>query len=90
MNGEGTIAHAHGIKIKELRKLGGMLKETERHPPGPDKEDRSPGGTDLPPTLSDLGITKKTSADAQKLAAMSDEEVQAIADRERSISQVLR
>lgn len=67
-----------------------MLKETERHLPGPDKEDRSPIVTDPPPTLADLGITKKTSADAQKLADMTDEEVQIIADREQSLSQVLR
>ncbi len=42
------------------------------------------------PTLSELGITKKTSAGALKLAAMSDEQVQAVANREKIVSQVLR
>ena len=47
-------------KIRAERRLGEILKGTEKHPPGPDKKDRSLSGTDLPPTLSDLGLTKRS------------------------------
>jgi len=44
-----------------------MLEETERAKPGPEKKDRSHDVTE-PPTLSDLGLTKRESAEAQMLA----------------------
>jgi hypothetical protein len=49
-----------------------LLKETERHPPGPEKKVRSPQATE-PPKLKDLGITKKESSEAQLLASLPKE-----------------
>ncbi len=43
-----------------------------------------------PPTLSQLGISKNTASFAQKLAGMSDEKVQAVENRQQSVSQALR
>ena len=71
--GEDAIAHAHAIKTEALSKLGGMLKET----PGNEGEQGWFAGStnkappaEGAPTLSDPGITKKTSSLAQKLAGM--------------------
>lgn len=53
-------------------KLGELLAVTERHPPGPEKQDRSSVVTDPPPSLSDIGITKNASSKAQALARMTE------------------
>jgi hypothetical protein len=71
--GEDAIAHAHAIKTQALSKLGEMLKEAPRYE---GEKGRFAGSTNKAspaegaPTLSDPGITKKTSALAQKLAGM--------------------
>jgi hypothetical protein len=46
-----------------------MLREMEKHPPGPD---RSQAGTDLPPTLEDLGVTKNASSRWQRVAEVPE------------------
>lgn len=84
--GEEAISYATAIKIEALRQLGNMLKETERN-----KGVRSQlagrnisGSTKLEPpennipTLSDLGIDKKTSSLAQQVADLSDEEIEKV------------
>jgi hypothetical protein len=54
--------------VTPLRKMGEMLRETERatRPPGPGRGKVStpafPTFSGSPPTLSDLGITKRESA----------------------------
>jgi hypothetical protein len=45
--------------------MGEMLAATERHPAGPDKRDRSHRVTDPVPSLADLGLAKRESAEAQ-------------------------
>ena len=67
-----------------------MLKETPRAAARFDEGNRGEPSLNESPTLSALGINKKTSSVAQQLADMTDEQVQSIADREKSISQVLR
>ncbi len=47
----------------------------EKHPPGPNKEDRFSKGTDLPPTISEIlgmdpAAAKKLSSEAQLLAKL--------------------
>ena len=49
------------IKLRAERKLGEMLAEMEKHPPGPDPINRYHDVTE-PPKLSDLGITKTQSS----------------------------
>ena len=47
------------IRIRAERRGGDMLREMEKHPPGPiPMGDRSHDATDLPPRLEDLGISK--------------------------------
>ncbi len=66
------------IEIDALRQLGGMLRATERA-----KGDLKQGsvvpkknhGENDAPTLSDLGINKKTSSLAQKLSVLPAGEV---------------
>ena len=67
--------HAHSIKVYALRKLGEMLKATERNNGAKGigksvvpKENRTP-------TLAALGIDKKISSLAQKIADLPDEKV---------------
>jgi N6-adenosine-specific RNA methylase IME4 len=63
--GEEAIQYARSYALEAERKMGEMLRATERHPPGPDRLRRV---TDPPPTLADLGVTKRESAEAQRLA----------------------
>jgi hypothetical protein len=74
---------ALSIKVEALRKLGEMLKAA---PKAKGVKGQFTGGTkseppaETAPTLAELGLDKKTSAVAQKLATLSDEafsEVQA-------------
>jgi len=88
--GQEAIDYAHDIKIEALSQLGRMLKATPRHPPGPDKTDRSQNGTDLPPMLSDLGLDKKTSSIAQKLASLPPEQFEHVKAGTASIAQAIR
>ena len=51
--GEEAIQYARSYALEAERRMGEMLRDSERHPPGPDKQDRSPVVTDLPPTLAE-------------------------------------
>lgn len=52
--GEEAIQHCRSYALEAKRKMGELLLKTERHPPEPDKRDRSPADTELPPTLAEL------------------------------------
>jgi hypothetical protein len=73
--GEEAKRYAGEIELRAKRKLGEMLKETERAKGATAGGKKvSPRGTyleprDTQPTLRELKIDKKTSAQAQKLAA---------------------
>lgn len=76
--GEETIARCRSYALEAERKMGEMLRATERAvgikgKPGPGKGKR--GRMALPrlgepPTLADLGLTKRESAQAQRLAEL--------------------
>jgi len=55
-----AVEHAHDIKLEALRLLGTMLKSTPRHKPAIRQGSKSEP-RDSHPTLSDLGLDKKTS-----------------------------
>ena len=65
--GNQAIQYARSYALEAERKMGEMLAETERHPAGRVPANRLPSVTDSP-TLADLGLTKRESAEAQKLA----------------------
>jgi hypothetical protein len=70
-----------------------MLRETDRQKPGQYKQ--LSNGTDLepfeiPPTLSELGLSKKESALAQKLATLPAEDFEEIKAGAKSIVRVAK
>ena len=69
--GEKAIKEANSYVLRSERKLGQMLKETERQKPG--EYQRSTEMT-VAPTLAELGLTKNESSEAQLLAEVDDEE----------------
>jgi SAM-dependent methyltransferase len=58
------------LKLRAERRLGELLAEMPKHPPGPD---RSHDVTDLPATLFDLGITKMQSHRWQRVAGLPED-----------------
>ncbi len=71
-----TIRYATELKLDAERKLGEILRDTPKATGG--QPYQSTGAALAPvakpaPTLADLGISKKTSARAQKLAGLSEE-----------------
>lgn len=80
--GEEVVNYARAIALGAERRMGEMLAATERakgaqKTGGPGRGKRGnivlPRLSDDEPTLSDLGITKRESAEAQKLAALPEE-----------------
>jgi len=76
--GEDAISYATSIKVEALRQLGMMLKETERADGGDAQRTRFQKSTESPPTLSELGIDKKISSLSQKIADLTDEEIEKV------------
>ena len=76
--GEEAISYARSIALDAERKMGEMLRASELNKGNAGKGRPNLGGNEseppkkdsgnLPPTLAEIGITKKESADAQKLA----------------------
>lgn len=61
------------LKLRAERRLGEELAKAEMHPAGRPAENRSHDVTDLPPTLSDLGITRMQSSRWQAVARVPEE-----------------
>jgi len=83
--GEEAIKYAKSYALEAERKMGVMLKETERAKgtvlSGKDKGGnyrRSHDETTETPTLSDLGLTKRESSNAQFLASIPEEKFEDI------------
>jgi hypothetical protein len=95
--GEEASDLAISIKVEALRKLGEMLKATPRAPsargsagPGRGKNGVPVGDSVLgAPTLTELGLTKRESAVAQKLAAMPESEFQQVRDGHITVSKAI-
>ena len=87
--GEEAIRYAKSYALEAERKMGQMLKETERA-----KGTRLGGNVVLPPddtpTLADLGLTKRDSVEAQTLAELSDDNFEAIKSGEKTRTEIKR
>jgi N6-adenosine-specific RNA methylase IME4 len=90
--GEEAISYAHEIKIDALRKLGEMLQATPRAtgaagvgPIAVPDENRNG-----PPTLADLGLNKKTSMIAQRLADLPPEQFEKVRKGDSTITKAIR
>ena len=84
------IQRAKALKLKAERKLGEILaampKSAGGRPPEITGTKSEPVSV---PTLADIGIDRKLSARAQKLAALPDEEFAAVASGEVPVSRVI-
>lgn len=98
---EEVIGYAREIKTFALARLGELLNESaESKVRAPRGQRRSRGGgskgskreplPDAPPTLSDLGIDKKTSSVAQQLAKLPAKELKSIATGTTTLSKIRR
>lgn len=87
--GEEAIGIAHSVKIEALRKLGEMLKAT------PKNEGQIRRGTKMEPrenqpqTLAELGLDKKTSSIAQKLADLPDEAFEQVRNGHETVAKAI-
>lgn len=88
--GDEAIGYAHSIKIEALRLLGEMLKNTPDAKPGPKPQLGSASEPNSVPTLFDLGIDKKVSMVAQRLADLPPEQFQAVRDGHSTITKAIR
>lgn len=75
--GQDAIDYAHAIKIDAERLLGGFLKAGPKNAGAAVEGIGKRGSTveprcDAPPTLADLGLTKKVSSASQKLHAIAE------------------
>jgi hypothetical protein len=80
------------LRLQAERRLGEMLRLMPKRGPEHSVGGGSSGSKreplpDAPPTLADIGITKKTSMRAQQLAAMPAERFAMVASGELSVSQ---
>ena len=70
-----TVNEASEVRLMAEKQMGEFLKVTPKQDGGDAMKARSLPGTEVPPTLSDMGITKKESARAQKLASLPRKEL---------------
>ena len=92
--GEENIAIAHAIKLEALRKLGEMLKAAPKAKgasgPGRGKAGSKSGPAfNDAPTLAELGLDKKTSSIAQKLADLPDEAFEQVREGHETIAKAI-
>lgn len=84
------VDYAHSFRIEALRRLGEMLQESERADGGDAQRTRFQKGTESPPTLADLGLDKKTSSIAQRLAALPAEQFEQVRTGVASVMKAMR
>ena len=94
--GDEAIQYARSYALRAERKMGEMLQSTDRAKgasAGGIKE--SPRGSyivprDTQPTLSELGVTKRESSEAQFLADLPDEDFEEVATGDKTIADAKR
>lgn len=64
--------HAARLRLEAERKAGALLAEAPKRDGGDAMKARSHDVTELPPKLSDLGVTKKQSSDWQRMAKVPE------------------
>lgn len=95
--GEEAIDFAHSVKIEALRLLGQIMAKTPKNSGSKGQlngKDSSGGTRKVPPeiqapTLAELGVDKKTSSMAQKLAALPEKEFEEVKEGHKSIGQAI-
>lgn len=98
--GEEIADQATAIKVEALRKLGEMLRAAPKAKGTAGTGDanigrgttggvKAPPPVDGPPTLTELGLTKRESAVAQKLAALPEEAFEQVRDGHTTITKAI-
>jgi len=82
--GKETVQRAQSYALLAERKLGEMLKETERAKGGNPNLPTGTPGEPVEPTLSDLGLTKRESSEAQVLADLPEDDFQEVKEGRKS------
>lgn len=90
---EEALHEATEIKFTAERLLGEMLKHTERRGTQHSRRGGSKGSTreplpSAPPTLTNLGITKKLSSEAQMLADLPAKTFNEVREGKKTLTQV--
>ena len=80
---------AISIKVEALRKLGEMLAATPRNDGAKGIGKSAVTHGNRTPTLEDIGLSKRESAVAQKLASLPEEEFQQVRDGHLTINKAL-
>ena len=82
----GLAAQNHAAEIKMLaeRRCGELLRDMDKHPPGPD---RLQPATDLPPTYADLDIEKTAAHRWQKVAAIPVTEFERYIEQKKAMGE---
>lgn len=90
---EEAIAYAHEIRIEAMALLGEFLKAAPKADGGHAQRTRYSKGTESPPTLAEIGLTKKESATAQFVAEVKEtlpDTFNAIKQGEKTFTEVKR
>ena len=86
-----VVLKAQGIALEAERRMGGMLKETERAKAGrPPKSVTARNQLSDTPTLKELGLTKRESAEAQCLAEIPAAEFERVREGEQTKAKAIR
>jgi N6-adenosine-specific RNA methylase IME4 len=85
-----AIDYAHSIKIEALRRLGEMLDQTPDAKSGPKRQLGSRPEPNSVPTNAELGISKKTSSIAQKLASLPQKQFEQVRAGTETITKAIR
>lgn len=85
--GEEAIGYAHAIKIEALRLLGEMLKDGQASGQVAKRGDHKGSGKEH---LADIGIDRKVSMVAQRLADLPPQQFQAVRDGHSTITKAIR
>jgi N6-adenosine-specific RNA methylase IME4 len=90
--GEEAINYAKSYALEAERKMGEMLRETKRATGGQPYQGKSTGNTGEPveTTIHSLGLSKRESAEAQRLASLPEEKFQAIKTGKKTRTEVKR
>lgn len=89
--GEEAMDIALSIKVEALRKLGEMLQVAPKNvgAKGSAVPNRNRANLDATPTLEELGLTKKESAVAQKLAALPEKDFEQVREGHVTVAKAI-
>lgn len=89
--GEEAIRYARSYALEAERKMGGMLRRTElQHGARGIGKSGVPASNSTPPSLAELGLTKRESSQAKQLFSLPEEKFEAVKTGEKTRTEVNR